>query len=131
VAAVSFLGCLEDPFPFFEEAARILVPGGMFVVTHTNRGSILGSISRLFGRDPAGAPVTGTLRSHRGGAIQAKLERAGFVTVERRAYHFVVELGGCSFPGQALARRLDARGTPGWWSGIGRNSLIVARKSGC
>lgn len=124
---MSLLGCLDDPRLFFEEAARLLVPGGLLIVTHTHRGSVLLRMSHLLarGRGP-GDPISGGIRLHSTGGIASALERAGFEIVDRRVYHFACDFGRRSFPSPALGRRWERRGN--WLGWLGRNRLIVARK---
>jgi ubiquinone/menaquinone biosynthesis C-methylase UbiE len=128
VAAVSFLGCVPDPLSFFAECARVLVPGGALVCTHSNRASLLLHASRLLrGRTAAGAPVRGRLWTHAPGSIESALRRAGFDPVARTTYHFVLEVGRTVIPPATLRDRWERRGAGGAGSWLGRSTLLVAR----
>jgi SAM-dependent methyltransferase len=127
VAAVSLLGCLDDPGPFFQEAARLLVPGGFLIATHTRRESVLLRMSRLLTRGPRpGDPISGRVRLHSTRGVLHAMERAGFEIVDRRSYHFVCEFGRSSFPSPAMARRWERHGESVGW--LARNQRVIARK---
>jgi len=126
VAAVSLLGCLVDPRPFFEEAARVLGPGGVLTFTHTKRESVLLRLSRFFARGPRpGDPISGRIRLHSTRSIMSALDTAGFEIVERRPYHFCCDFGRWSFPSPAQSRRWERSQA---WRWLGRNQLVVARR---
>lgn len=129
VAAVSLLGCLDDPSEFFAEVARVLVPGGLFVFTHTNRASLLLRASHLVARgDRSGEPIAGAIRLHSKRSIDGGLQSIGFEILGRRVYHFVWDCGPWSFPSPALAQRAEGLGRDGRLAWLGRNRLVVARK---
>jgi len=127
--AVSVLGCVPRPAEFLAEARRVLQPGGVFIVTATNRESLLlriqyGLVNRGLVARPEGAAPG--IRAYTAAETRELLRNAGFRVEDTAHYNFVVETGSVLWPGRSMARRLDRAGRGGGrrWA---RNLLVVGR----
>jgi len=126
--AISLMGCLPDPEPSWAEVARVLRPGGVAVMTFTNRASLLLRLNYLLPRRWITSSEAGssnqTYRLFGEREIRSGLERHGFTVEHVSFYNHVLHIGRWLIPPRNLAPLLDARG----FSRLARNILIVARK---
>jgi SAM-dependent methyltransferase len=91
VVAVRLMVHLRDPDAVFGEIARVLRPGGLFVVEFPNRRHLLARLRYLMRRQswsPSGADpheyVEGHF-AHQPATVERRLRRAGLVPTSRRA----------------------------------------------
>ncbi len=94
VVAVRLLLHLPDPGPTFLEVARVLKPGGVFIVEFPNRRHLLAIARHVLGRQPwrpsARAPheYRNGHFSHHPGQVREQLRAAGLQPREQRAASF-------------------------------------------
>jgi 2-polyprenyl-3-methyl-5-hydroxy-6-metoxy-1,4-benzoquinol methylase len=126
VVATSLLGCIAQPRSFFHEVHRVLRPGGIAVMTFTNRASVLHAFGGgIYKSAPRGYLPVRAYTQHE--AVR-DLSDADLEVIEVRYYNFHFGIGRRAVPGRLVAGALERalRGRVG--AAIGRNFLVVAAK---
>lgn len=126
VVATSLIGCITEPRSFFREVNRVLRPGGIAVMTFTNRASLLHAFGGgIYRSAPRGyLPV----RAYTEREVVRELDRAELELIEIRYYNFHLGLGRRVVPGRLLAEALERALQGRVGASIGRNLLVVAAK---
>ena len=128
--AISLMGCLSDPEACWAELARVLRPGGVAVMTFTNQASWLLRLNYLLPRRWITSDATGSkqqmFRLYDAAEIRAALDRHQFRLEHVSFYNNVLHAGRWLVPPRRLAPLVDRYES----SRVGRNILIVARKTG-
>lgn len=133
VAAASLAGCLPDIEAFLSESHRVLAPGGKFVLTLTNRDSLLRRINNVIRRmesrisrrrfDPR------RYRLYKPSEILALLRAGGLDPIKIEFYNYTLNAGPWLAPPASIAARWRREMHPdGAKSRLARNFLVVARK---
>jgi ubiquinone/menaquinone biosynthesis C-methylase UbiE len=125
ILAVSLMGCLDTPQPFYQESWRVLKKNGILILTCTNRASLLLKFSVMLRSTPSSG---GCFHLYSASEIKGGLSAQGFKIEKIAFYNFFLNPGKKIFPAPGMARRLDWFGSVRLSQIAGRNFVVVARK---
>jgi ubiquinone/menaquinone biosynthesis C-methylase UbiE len=123
VLAVSVMGCLPSPRPFFREAMRVLRKAGILVLTCTNRRSIILRLNERLRREPSGS-----YHLYTAAEIGMELRSLGFEVLDVAYYNLFLNAGKLIIPPLSVALWVEGLPRLPWCRLLARNFLIVARK---
>jgi ubiquinone/menaquinone biosynthesis C-methylase UbiE len=123
IIAVSVMGCFDSPEDFYMQSHRVLKPGGILILTCTNKSSLLLKINARLKTQPGDSFHLYSISE-----VSQDLRRNNFELVGTSFYNFFLNPGGKMIPSISYAKSLE------WLSkfpGIrltGRNFIVTARK---